>query len=187
MLKTGISRSELLGLTWSNIDFDNRFISIRHGVADVKDTATNKWTVVIGEPKNDFRKRDVPINSELVEMLKVKYNTREMKVDGSRRKKIEPKSILPEYVFPDNRGQAYSPKNWSVRVFDTFMADLTAAKPAIPALNAHELRHTFATILKNDDVDLFLLAKLMGHADFNMLYKRYAHTDIEQLRKALGA
>ena len=58
--------------------------------------------------------------------------------------------------------------------------------PEIKRLTPHELRHTRATLSANDDdVDLFQLAKLLGHSDLNMLIKRYAHTDVEAMRKAL--
>ena len=60
------------------------------------------------------------------------------------------------------------------------------AHPEIKRLTPHELRHTRATLSANDDdVDLFQLAKLLGHSDLNMLIKRYAHTDVEAMRKAL--
>ena len=65
------------------------------------------------------------------------------------------------------------------------MADLHSAHPDTKMLTPHELRHTRATLSANDSVDLLQLAKLLGHSDLNMLIKRYAHTDVEAVRRAL--
>lgn len=65
------------------------------------------------------------------------------------------------------------------------MDDLQKAHPEVKRLTPHELRHTRATLSANDNVDLLQLAKLLGHSDLNMLIKRYAHTDVEAMRKAL--
>ena len=56
----------------------------------------------------------------------------------------------------------------------------------IKILHCHELRHTRATLLKDNGVDLFSIAKLMGHSNLDMLSKRYAHNNVETLKKALG-
>lgn len=69
MLEYGISRSELLGLMWCDIDFDNKLMYINRGVTDVQNANTGKMQIVIGEPKNDFRKRVIPIKDETVNLL----------------------------------------------------------------------------------------------------------------------
>lgn len=95
-------------------------------------------------------------------------------------------AIEPKYVFHSPTGGPYSPNNWYKREYSVFMDDLQKAHPEIKRLTPHELRHTRATLSANDDdVDLFQLAKLLGHSDLNMLIKRYAHTDVEAMRKAL--
>lgn len=186
MLDTGISRSELLGLMWGDIDFQEKTMHINRGAADVKSSLSGKWEVVVGAPKNDFRRRVVPIDDEVVAMLQAKFEDRAMLVNGSRRKKIKPTLTLPDFIFPSAKGEVYSPNNWSIRVFNRFMDDLQEAHPEIPKLSPHELRHTFATNMRNNGADLFALALIMGHADFDMLYKRYAHIDLQSLRKAMS-
>lgn len=184
ILETGISRSELLGLKWDDIDFENKMIAIVRGVTDSKNADTGKMEVVVGEPKNDFRKRLIPINDDICAALQSKYDKRTMKVNGSRRKKVEPITITANFVFCNAKGQPMSPNNWSKRSYKLFMEDLQKAHPDIPFLHPHELRHTFATIRRNNGADIFALGKLMGHADLNMLYKKYAKVDIESLRDA---
>ncbi|MPM77761.1 Tyrosine recombinase XerC [bioreactor metagenome] len=128
----------------------------------------------------------IPISGSLRDKLQDKYNNRAIKTGGSRRKKIPSKPTLPLFVFPNAKGEAYSPNNWDARVYKSFMKDLQTKYPNMQNLNLHELRHTFATNRRNDGADIFSLAKIMGHSDLNMLYKRYAHVDMDSLRKASG-
>ena len=68
----------------------------------------------------------------------------------------------------------------------TDMVDYYAAyNISVPALNPHELRHTRTSLWVNDDINLYVVASVMGWADLKMLRKRYAHPDIEKIRKAL--
>ena len=78
-----------------------------------------------------------------------------------------------------------SPTNWYKRNYKSFMAAVIAEHPEVPFLTPHELRHTRATLWKDEGVDLFSIAKLMEHADLDMLAKRYAHNNVDTLRKAL--
>jgi integrase len=66
------------------------------------------------------------------------------------------------------------------------MRDLHEDHPEVPILTTHELRHTRTTLLKDAGTDLFSIARLLGHVDVNMLIKRYAHDNVETLRKTLG-
>ena len=93
--------------------------------------------------------------------------------------------IETEYIFHSSTGGMLSPTNWYKRNYKTFMASVIAQHPEIPFLTPHELRHTRATLWKDAGVDLFSIAKLIGHADLDMLAKRYAHNNVETLRKAL--
>lgn len=94
--------------------------------------------------------------------------------------------LKTKYIFHAPSGGPYDPDNWYRRVLKTFMFDLHQEYPWIQQLTTHELRHTRTTILKNDGVDLFSIARLLGHVDLNMMAKRYAHDDLDALRKAIG-
>lgn len=183
LMETGISRSELLGITRPNIDFDNNIIYITDGLVEEKSTETDKYVLVAEGLKNKYRSRPVPISEELSDALKNKPAL--IYVGGNAKKSIVPVAIEPKYVFHSPTGRPYSPHNWYKREYSVFMDDLLKAHPEIKRLTPHELRHTRATLSANDEVDLFQLAKLLGHSDLNMLIKRYAHTDVEAMRKAL--
>ena len=66
------------------------------------------------------------------------------------------------------------------------MQDLCDMYPDIPMLTTHELRHTRATLLTYQGVDLYTVARLMGHRDLTMLSQRYVHDDLEAMRKEIN-
>lgn len=170
MLQYGISRSELLGLMWDDIDFDSGIMHIDRGVTDVQNADTGKMEVVIGEPKNDFRKRVISIKKETIDFLESRKN-------DSR------------FIIFNSKNKVCSPRTWSRRHFDIFMRDMHDYYQKegidIPVLHPHELRHTRATIWVNDGENIFAVADVLGHSDLKMLRKRYAHADAESVRKML--
>jgi integrase len=60
------------------------------------------------------------------------------------------------------------------------------AKAGIEDFHFHDLRHTFATRLIQNGADPYSVQLLLGHKSFAMT-RRYAHHNIESLRRALGA
>lgn len=184
LLETGMSRSELLGLKWEDFDKKERLIHIQNGLVEQKDAETGKWTTVSDGLKNEYRERVIPIGKELA--ARIELAPRVVNVGGNAKLGIPPTPKITTFIFHAPHGGAYAPKNWVRRVYQPFMEDLVAAHPEIPALNPHELRHTRATLWKDQKVDLFSIAKLLGHSDLDMLAKRYAHNNIDSLKEALG-
>lgn len=183
LLRTGISRSELLGLKWEDLDAETNTLHITQGLVQYKDLETEQWTLISDGLKNTFRRRPIPIDAQLSALLQAK--PRVVPVGGNQKKGIPPTMIETEYIFHSSTGGMLSPTNWYKRNYKAFMASVIAQHPEIPFLTPHELRHTRATLWKDAGVDLFSIAKLMGHADLDMLAKRYAHNNVETLRKAL--
>lgn len=171
MLSYGLTRSELLGIMWDDIDYDEKVLYIRRGVADVQSSMTGKMEVVIGETKNDFRKRAIPLSKHILDLLKNREKT-------------------GDFIFCTAKGTVQSPRTWSRRHFDVFMRDMHAYYEDrgidVPILHPHELRHTRATLWVNDGKNLFAVADVLGHSDLKMLRKRYAHSDTESTREMLG-
>lgn len=171
MLMYGLSRSELLGFRWEDVDFEEKVLHIRRSVTDVQDAATKKMRVEIGEPKNDFRRRDVPLSTETMQLLESRRND----------------SV---YIICNSKGTVCSPRTWNRRHFDEFMKDMHTyfieQGLDIPTLTPHELRHTRASIWVNDGENIFAVADVLGHADLKMLRKRYAHSDVESTRALIN-
>lgn len=188
MLVCGLSRSELLGLKWEDVTEDY-VIHVKRGVVEAKNTATNKWEVVIGSsPKNDFRVRDIPIPEWLYE--KIMEKPRFVMLGGSKRNKTPLRRVETEFIFYGSTGNVQTPSNFTTTVLNPFMTDLheyyLKKDIDIPILNGHELRHTAATLWALNKVDVYTIAKLGGWSDLKMISKVYGHADLETMRKNLG-
>jgi len=85
---------------------------------------------------------------------------------------------LSGHVFHDNGQRLYDRK-----VQRAFRSVLEKAK--IENFHFHDLRHTFASYLRQRGVDLHTIAVLMGHRDLRMT-KRYAHLNVDNMRDAIA-
>lgn len=178
MLETGVSRSELLGLRWEDIDTENRCIHITQGLVVYHDADEDKQVMSSTGLKNKFRKRAVPITDDAL-WLSLTQAERTVKVGNT--------VIQTEHIIHSPEGKPYNPNNWANRVFRPFMQRLHKERPDIPMLSPHELRHTRATLWIAQGIDPYMVARLLGHSDLKMLTKIYDHTSTETLRKALEA
>lgn len=184
LLETGLSRSEMLGLRWEDLDAEACTLTIRQGLVEVKDPDTGKRKIVTEGLKTDYRARVVPISQELTAALDAKPRTVDRAQKNYRKGYAQP--VRTEFIFHSPSGLPERPNNWMHRVYTPIMKAMHAAHPEIPILSPHELRHTRATLWKDDGVDLFTIAKTLGHGDLDMLAKRYAHDNLDVRRAALG-
>ena len=177
LMETGITRSELLGLTWQNHNSKTSCLKLENGLTAAKNPHSGKIELEHSGLKNKYRKREIPLSKELNALLTLKPHYISTKAG----------KIPTKYIFHAPSGCAYAPDNWYKRVLKRFMKDLHEEYPDIPMLTTHELRHTRATLLTHhENVDLFSIAELLGHRDLKMIREWYVHSDTEALRRALG-
>ncbi len=169
MLYCGLRRGELLALLWSDIDLDNRTLS----VTKAADMPTNATT--IKKPKTRAGIRTVPFPNAILPALQWAKN--------------ETKSL---YVCPNMTtggimsAQAYGQAWRSYMHYLNIQAggkDRSRINPKIVAMEpftAHQLRHSYATMLYDADVDVKTAQKLLGHADFGVTMKIYTHLSAEK-------
>lgn len=187
LLRYGLSRSEMLGITWDSVDTENKTIEIRQGITNGQGAGNQR--VIVSDTKNKYRNRIIAISDETVNLILNHPST--IVVGKNVHKKTTGKEIRPEFLIYNRFGKACSPDKWYTRHYKVFMEDmreyyLNQDNPIdIPILNPHELRHTRASIWVNEGKNLFAIADQMGWSDLDMLRKRYAHGDINQLRKQL--
>lgn len=157
LLKTGIRRSELLGLQWGDIDFERNLIHIQRSVVQTK------GKIVIGTPKTLTSNRYIPISPELSDYI-VQFNQSQ-----------------EQYIMGSDT--PLSPSTFDTR-YKKFMKNIEADLNIEP-LSPHELRHTYGTLLRESGVDIYTIQKVMGHSDINITSNIYVHNDIEVLRENL--
>lgn len=183
LLETGITRSELLGLTWKDFDAEEGVIHINQGLVSYKDVDEG-WVTEADGLKNIYRRRAIPIVEPAL-LRRLREKPRQITVTPNRYKPEITAIVDTAYIFHSPAGKPYQPNNWNNRVFLPFMRALQKEYPEIPMLSAHELRHTRASLWIADGVDPYMAARLLGHTDLKMLMKVYDHTEVETLKKAL--
>lgn len=187
MLETGICRYELLGLQWDDIDFENKILYIRRGVADIVDSSTGHFSVVVGNTKNEYRNRAIPISERILNILN--NIDRTLIVGKNEHRNQKGTEVEKKFIFSNRYGEVCSPRNWSRRHYSVFMKDMqdyySNKGIYIPIYTPHQLRHTRASIWVNSGKNLYAIAKVLGHSNLDMLEKRYAHSNVEQLRELL--
>lgn len=157
LLETGLRRGELLGLKWDDVDLKNGVLDVNRSIADKKGGG-----VSVNPPKWDS------------------YRTIPLSAAAKRAFIALPKETA--YIFPLDNGAPQSPNSWAQKL-ERLMRNLP--DPSIPALTAHELRHTYGTSLRRRGVDIYTIQKIMGHKDIKMTSEIYVHNEIEELKKSV--
>ena len=183
VMDTAISRSELLGIRWKNIFWDKGCVKIRDGTVILQDPVSKKYYLHTGGLKNKYRERDIPFSQIVCNRLKLQYQS---VLFFGKRKGLTSQQINDRFVISNQKGTAMDPNNWVKRCFNPFMDNLTAQYPDIPALTPHELRHTRATLWWQEGVDLLSLGMAGGWSNLRMLRERYAHSNVDHLKKVLN-
>lgn len=121
--------------------------------------------VHVREGKSDRAVRDVPITSRALPVLKRRLS----KAKG-------------EYLFPRRVGNGY---DWSRPMTELEPAHQRALRDSgiKPPFRLYDLRHTYGTRAVEAGIDVFSVAKLMGHADLRVT-ERYVHLSKGHLEDA---
>ncbi len=116
-------------------------------------------TVTVMRSKNG-EKRTIPLNQRAFELLKAKAKVRD---------------IRSKYVFASETGTKIDDRNLRRGFYDAL------ERAEIEDFRFHDIRHTFATRLAQAGIDLYKIAKLLGHKTIAMT-QRYSHHYPESLR-----
>lgn len=163
-LYTGMRIGELCALKWSDIDLENRSITISKTLQRLyfKDTDGKNYTKIsITSPKTPNSIREIPISLKLAQTLgKLYVNNPNAYILTNTEKYIEPRTY----------------RNFYMR----FLDNLDVRK-----LKFHSLRHTFATRCIESGADYKSVSEILGHSNISITMNLYVHPSIEQKRKCV--
>jgi site-specific recombinase XerD len=130
-------------------------------------------------PDIDFSRRILRINAEVSKNGKPRYiplNGRAKEVLERRKKEKEQANIQTQWVFFKRTGERYQ------RLDDQF--NKAVKRAGIQDFHIHDLRHTFASWLVSEGVELEKIRDLLGHSSITMT-ERYAHLAPNRLHDAV--
>lgn len=163
----GLRRSEALGVRWSRIDWEKRTVLLDTKIVEYRENGKKKMEPV-EEMKNKSSRRTLPLPDPVVEMLQVQKEHREVyrkMFQGSYN------AQYLDYVCVNQLGELLRPSY----VTDHFRELLE--KYGLRHIRFHDLRHTFASLLINQDVPLINVSNFLGHSDLSTTANIYAHLD----------
>lgn len=172
-LLTGARYSELVGLTWDDIDFKERKLSIDK-------TWDYKFYTGFKPTKNQSSIRTIDINKELVDILKtLKQTQQEYYLLHGYRDEFN-------LVFRNNRFEV--PSNSAV---NKLLKSIEGRLNFDTNYTFHSLRHSHVSFLISQGIDIFYISKRIGHKDISVTQRVYSHlldiTSKKEANKAIDA
>jgi integrase len=155
-IMTGMRQGEILGIRWSDIDFENKTINIQQ-------TVTSKRRIKPGA-KNKSSIRSVAISSETIRELK---DHRELII--SERLKEGENYLKNDLVVCTSFGGPVTSRNIQ-KAWVRFI-EITKA----PKITFHDLRHTHAALMIKQGVHIKVVSERLGHSTVAITMDLYGH------------
>ncbi len=160
-LTTGMREGELLGLRWSDVDWQQRIIHIRQELYRMP----GKY--VISPPKSLTSIRDVPLADMTVMALQ---EWREYQKEAKSLCGNAWTTIYGDLVFTTGLGNPVDYGNL-IRQLRRILKRANLNEK----LRVHDLRHTFATLMLERGVHVLVVSKLLGHSSVEITLRIYGH------------
>jgi integrase len=164
LLVYGLRRGEVLGLRWSDVDFESGVIRIRQQVQRVR------RELLVGPLKTNASRRDLPLVGIVRESL--------IELNDQNRSLHDPQELSRknDLVFQTSTGHTIEPRNF-VRSFDRICHNF-----GIQHIRVHDLRRTVATLLNKLGIPARDAQLILGHS--RIIVTQEIYTDVDRESKA---
>jgi integrase len=157
-------RGEVLGLQWEDIDLENKILRVRHSY-----TKVGKENKLV-EPKTDLSIRTIALLPYTVRELQQYKDQR--KVIKLKLKKDEPdkgEHKKGDFVCCWEDGSPILPD------YASHTLKKLLKRCELPLIRFHDLRHTHATLLLMQGVNVKVVSERLGHSKVDMTMDTYQH------------
>ncbi len=167
VLQTGLRTGELIGLKWSDIDFENRTMKIERTME--YRYSVGEWRV--GPPKSKSGYRTIPLTDEAIRILE------------NQRSKNKSLKLIPfewkDSIFLCRNGTPVKNSTYDTGLFKY------CDRIGIPRFSMHVLRHTFATRCIEAGMKPKTLQKILGHSNIGITMNLYVHITEDEKHKEI--
>ena len=162
MLSSGLRRGEAMGLRFQDVDFERKTIAVVQQVTGLEERKGQPRTWGIKALKTDSSVRKLYVPDYVLDSIK------------SRKKEVASQKLLLGAKYQDNDliccNEDGSPKNPQTvyHKFKKILKDLS-----LPDVRLHDLRHTCASLLLEQDVPLKVISETLGHSTISITADTY--------------
>lgn len=156
ILNTGLRAGEAIDLRWENVNLEKGTITVKKAATYIKNRSPKsdkKYVLKSGTPKSAKGIRTIPLSDEAINIIKLCENNNS------------------EFVFATRNGTRVLHSNLD----KTINRILRRADCNVQQCGAHALRHTFASQLLGNGVEVSVVSKLLGHSKISTTYDKYIH------------
>lgn len=190
LLGTGCRISEMLGLRWEDIDWEDNVISINHNlIYRLQDAGNCEYHVTTTKSRNGVR--TIPMFQHVRRALEAEYARQEK--DGFCRAEIDGYS---GFIWQNRYGDVLNPVSVNraiVRIVNEINENARSSSvqgklksSPMPRFSVHQLRHTFCTRLCENETDLKLIQEIMGHADISTTMDVYNESNMDRKKASFS-
>lgn len=176
-----MTKAEILGLKWSDVDFENQTIYVNRTLVyakcdDKSDPMYGKWRFAFHDPKTDKGRRKIPMTLKAYQILKKKRFWKS-RIESKGHKAPEGYEDL---VFVTTKNTPISPRDTTV-VMKLISDRIALDRPEFEPLTPHTLRHTFATRCIERGMNPKTLQIILGHSAVHITMNLYCHVTEDML------
>lgn len=174
----GLRRGEAVGLSWGDIDFENKLVHIQHSydndghLLPPKTKAGNRFLPLTDTLATAFkRRRDIQI------ITFRNYAPDLLSLDANGKESLSPSAP----VISDDLGNRIHPAglgHWWCNHRSNYGLD---------GWTLHELRHSFLSLATQKGVHPSVMQRLAGHSTSRVTMEIYTHVNIEAQREAMDS
>lgn len=173
LLYTGMRIGELLALTWEDVDFKEKSITINKNAVvmkekDEKDKTSHYVLRNQNSTKTASGRRIIPMS------------------DNAYRALLQIHAINGkfQYVMSTKNGKQVTPRNIN-RMFHSILTQTGISNGGKNLCGVHSLRHTFASMLFQNGCNVKIVSELLGHSDTKITENTYIHIIQQQKIRAI--
>ncbi len=174
LFNTGLRISEFCGLTFSDLEFDQKRIKVDHQLQ-----RTSQMKYVVGAPKTESGIRYVPMSEEVVACFRRILANRvapktEPMVDG-----------YAGFLFLDKNNKPMVALHWEKYLEHIIEKYNKIYRIQMPKVTPHVCRHTFCSNMAKSGMNPKTLQYIMGHSDISVTLNVYTHVQFDDAQAEL--
>jgi integrase len=173
-LNTGMRLGEVFGLKWGDIDLPKKVVNVRRSLVS---SATKG--MIFEEPKTKGSKRRIPVTDAVKKALERYQKEQQWFINGMG-DQYDAKENL---VFANLFGKPVDTSNFTTRYFKKMLVQAGLDREFC----FHDLRHTHATLLLKQGVNIKVISERLGHSTIQMTLDTYSHLMPDMQQTAVDA